>query len=180
VTLTGRILNYQRNDDITNLEEELDRQVAQLFGLTDDELKEVKDSLAVLEDDEAEIESEEVVDFPPNMPGVSLKGNVAEQGSPFSIEAVISNPLEEPLEGVAVRLELHDGRLIERRFDEVKGEYRSRFDALKAGEYAIKATFEYTIKDIPKKVEKDLKVYVKGPKVEHIERTFRAEDLFGA
>jgi hypothetical protein len=116
------------------------------------------------------------------MPGVSLKGNVAEQGSPFSIEVVISNPLEEPLESVAVRLELHDGRLIERIFDEVRGEisFPLNFDALKAGEYAIKATFEYTIKDIPKKVEKDLKVYVKGPKVEHIERTFRAEDLLGA
>lgn len=107
---------------------------------------------------------------------------MVEEGKPFSVNVLVSNPLEEPLTNVSVKLDLFDGRSIEKLFDEVRGEvsFPLIFDVLKAGEYRIKATFEYVAGDVPKKVEKELMIYVRRGEVKHVERAFKPEELFGA
>ena len=170
-----------RMEELHNVEREIDRLVAQLYSLTDEELREIKKCLAILEGKEIEEEEVEEVELPPSMPDISLKNNVVEEGKPFGVDVVISNPLGEPLDNVSVNLRLFDNRLIEKSFQEVKGEvsFPLNFEGLKAGEYKIKATFEYVVKNVPKKVEKELAIYVKGSEVKHVERSFKPEELFG-
>jgi len=164
---------------LAKVEEEIDKLVAQLYSISEDELKEIRKCLAMLEGEEYEEEFEETVELPPSMPDVSLRNNVVEEKKPFNVDVVISNPLEEPLRNVYIKLTTFDNRTVERNFEEVKGEvsFPLSFEGLKAGEYKVKLTFEYVIKDVPKKVEKELTIYVKGPEVKHAERSFKIEDL---
>lgn len=72
--------------------------------------------------------------------------------------------------------------MVERTLEDVTGEvsFPLSFEGLKAGEYKVKATFEYVVKSVPKRVEKELAIYVKGSEVKHVERSFKPEDLLGA
>lgn len=177
-----QLAQQNKEDEYEEVEEEINKTVAKLYGLTDEELKEIKRCLAILEGKEVEEEEEETIEPPPSMPDLSLRNNVVEEGKPSSVDVVVSNPLEEPLSNVSVKLKLFDDRLIEKTFDKVKGEisFPLSFEGLKAGEYEIKATFEYVAGNVPKRVEKDLMIYVKGSEVKHVERAFKPEELFGA
>lgn len=78
-----------------------------------------------------------------------------------------------------IKLTTFDNRTVERNFEEVKGEisFPLSFEGLEAGEHKVMFAFEYVVKDIPKKVERELTIYVKGPEVKHAERSFKIEDL---
>jgi hypothetical protein len=54
-------------DELKKVEEEIDRAVAQLYGISEDELREIKKCLAVLEGEESKEGAEEAVELPPNM-----------------------------------------------------------------------------------------------------------------
>jgi len=176
-----QLAQQNQEDKIKKVEEEIDKTVAQLYGLTDEELREIKRCLAILEGEEVEGEEEEVIDLPPRMPDISLKDNVVSEGRPFSVDFIVSNPLEKPLTNVSVKLKLFDGRSVEKCFETVKNEisFPLGFDGLKAGEYKIKTVFEYIFENVPKRVEKELTIYVKGSEVKHVERSFKPEELFG-
>jgi hypothetical protein len=65
--------------------------------------------------------------------------------------------------------------------ESVEGEvsFPLNFDGLKAGEYKVKAVFSYVFENTPKRLEKDLTIYVKGSEVKHVERSFKPEELWG-
>jgi hypothetical protein len=174
--------NVTAYEELGMVEAEIDKLVAQVYGITDRELKEIKKCLAILEGEELEGEEEEVVELPPSMPDISLKDNVVDEGRPFSVDVVVSNPLEMPLTNVSIKLKLFDGCLVKKGFERVENEvsFPLSFKELKAGEYKVKAIFEYVFENVPKRVKKELTVYVKGSEVKHIERSFKPEDLFGA
>jgi len=150
--------------ELKKVEEEIDRVVAQLYGITEDEFKEVKRRLAMLEGEEFEEEVEEAVELPPGMPDITLRNNVVGEGKPFNVDVVIFNPFDRPLTNVSVKLKLFDDRLIEKWFESVEGEasFPLSFNGLKAGEYRVKAVFSYVFENTPKRLEKDLTIYVKG------------------
>jgi len=168
-------------EELQKLEEAIDKKVAQLYRVSEDELKEIKKCLAMLEGEETGEEGEEVVDFPPTLPDISLRNNVVGEGKPFDVDVVVSNPFDKPLTNVSAKLRLFDGRLIEKSFERVEGEvsFPVSFDGLKAGEYKIEAVFSYVFENTPKRVEKNLTIYVKGGEVKHVERSFRPEELLG-
>jgi len=177
---------YDKNDEaareeLKKIEAEIDKLVAQLYGITDEELKEIKKCLAMLEGEEIEEEGEEEVELPPTLPDISLRNNVVGEGKPFDVDVVVSNPFDKPLTNVSAKLKLFDGRLIEKSFEKVEGEvsFSISFDGLKAGEYEIEAVFSYVFENTPKRVEKKLTIYVKGGEVKHVERSFKPEELFG-
>lgn len=105
--------------------------------------------------------------LPPGEPDILLRRNVVEEGVPFSVDVVVLNPLGEPIFNVSVKLKLFDGRTVGKFFEKVENEvsFPLSFDkGLKAGEYKIKATLEYVVRSVPKRVEKELTIYVKrGP-----------------
>jgi hypothetical protein len=170
-----------QEDELKKVEEEIDNIVAQLYGITKDELKEVKKCLAMLQGEKFEEEVEETVELPPSMPDISLRNNVVGEDKPFNIDVVVFNPLDKPLTNVSVKLKLFDGRFIEKGFEGIEGEasFPLSFDGLKAGEYRIEAVFSYVFENTPKRVEKNLTIYVKGGEVKHVERSFKPEELFG-
>jgi len=176
-----QLAQQNQENELKKVEEEIDKIVAQLYDITEDELKEVKKCLAMLEGEEFEEEVEEAVELPPSMPDVFLRNNIVGEGKPFNADFVISNPLDKPLTNVSVKLKLFDGRFIEKGFESVKDEvsFPLGFDGLKPGEYKIKVTFEYVVGNVPKRVEKELTIYVKGSEVKHVERDFKPEELFG-
>jgi len=128
----------------------------------------------MLEGKEFEEEEEETVDLP-----MSIARAV--EGKPFNVDFVISNPLDKPPANVSVKLRLFDGRYVERGFESVKDEvsFPLSFNGLKPGEYKVKATFDYIVGNVPRRVEKELTIYVKGSEVKHVERGFKPEELFG-
>jgi hypothetical protein len=176
---------YGENDanayeGLRKIEMEIDKLVAQLYDITDEELREIKKCLAILEGEEIEVE-EEIVELPPSVPDISLEDNVVDEGKPFTVYVVVSNPLEKPITNVSIHLKLFDGRHIEKNFEKVENEasFPLTFSGLKPGEYKVKAVFEYVFENIPKRVEKELAIYVKGSEVKHVERSFKLEELFG-
>jgi hypothetical protein len=175
-----QLAQQNQENELKKVEEEIDKIVAQLYDITEDELKEIKKCLAMLEGEEFE-EAEEAVELPPSMPDISLRNNVVGEGKPFNVEVVVSNPLGKPLTNVSVKLKVFDGRFVEKGFESVEGEvsFPLSFDGLKAGEYRVKAVFSYVFENTPKRIEKDLTIYVKGSEVKHVERGFKPEELWG-
>jgi hypothetical protein len=176
-----KLVQQNQEDELRKVEEEIDKTVAQLYGIAEDELEEVRKCLAMLEGEETGEEGEEVVDLPPTLPDISLRNNVVGEGKPFDVEVVVSNSFDKPLTNVSVKLKLFDGRLIEKSFESVEGEvsFPISFDGLKAGEYKIETVFNYVFENTPKRVEKNLTIYVKGGEVKHVERSFKPEELLG-
>jgi methylase of polypeptide subunit release factors len=176
-----QLAQHGQEAELRKVEEEIDRIVAQLYGITEDELKEVKRNLAMLEGKEFEVDVEEATELPLNMPDISLRNNVVCEGKPFNVEVVVSNPLDKPLTNVSVKLKLFDGRFVEKGFESVEGgaSFPLSFDGLKAGEHKVEAVFSYVFENTPKRVEKELTIYVKGFEVKHVERRFKPEDIFG-
>ena len=176
-----QLAQRSQEDELKKVEKEIDKTVAQLYGISEGELKEIGRCLAMLEGEEIEGEVEEAAELPLSMPDITLRNNVVGEGRPFNVDVVVSNPLDKPLTNVSVKLKLFDGRLIEKSFEGVEGEvsFPISFDGLKAGEYKIEAVFNYVFENTPKRVEKNLTIYVKGGEVKHVERSFRPEELLG-
>ena len=176
--------NAGKNEEkVAAVEGEIDNLVAQLYDISEDEFKEIKTGLAIIEGSkEFEEDIEEVAELPPSMPDITLRNNVVREGKPFTVDVVISNTLNKPLTNVSVKLKLFDSRCIEENFESIEGEtsFPLSFNELKPGEYRVKAVFEYVFENTPKRVEKDLTIYVKGAEVKHVERSFKPEELFSA
>jgi len=147
------LAQQNQTDKLEKVEQEIDKTVAQLYGITEDELKEIKKCLAILEGEELEEEDEEeIAELPPNTPDISLRNNLVEEGKPFNVDVVISNPLDKPLTNVSVKLKVSDDRSIEKNFEIVKDEasFPLSFDGLKPGEYRVEAVFEYVFEKYSK------------------------------
>jgi hypothetical protein len=112
-----QLAQQNQDNELKKVKEEIDKIVAQLYGISEDELKEIKKCLAMFESEEVE----ETAELPLSMPDITLRNNVAGEGKPFNVNAIIFNPFDEPLINVSVKLKLFDGRFIEKRFESVEG-----------------------------------------------------------
>jgi hypothetical protein len=154
--------------ELRNVEKEIDRTVAQLYGISEDELIEIKRCLAILEGEESEEEIEEV---PEAIPDVFIENPLLYEGSPQELELTVVNPYEEPLKDIKVKLELAD-LVFEEVFEELSGERRLRIPLgrLSLGEYKVKISMEYRLGDSVKRVEKEVPLYVRSSEVRFVER----------
>jgi type I restriction-modification system DNA methylase subunit len=176
-----QLAQQNKENELKRIKEEIDKIVAQLYNISEDELREIKTCLTMLEGEEFEEGEEEVADLPSNMPALSLRNNVVEENKPFNVEVVISNPLDKPLTNISVKLKLFDGRFIEKNFERIQCEasFPLSFSGLKSGEYKVEAVFEYLFENTPNRIEKELTIYIKGSGVKHVERSFKLEELWG-
>lgn len=169
-----------QNDEINliKVEEEIDKLVAQLYGLTEEELKEIKRSLAILEG--REFEEEEAEEMPVLEPDVTLADPVVEEGKPCDVEIVVSNPLDKEISNVKVKVQLLDKK-VEQLFDKVEKEekFKVRLDGLKKGKYKVKLVMEYIMEGSSKRVEKELTLYVKERKSRRVVERVGIDELFG-
>jgi hypothetical protein len=157
-----------QEDELRNIEEEIDRTVAQLYGISEEELIEVKKCLAILEGKELEEEVEEVAEATPD---VFIENPVLYEGSPQELELTVVNPYEESLKDIKVKLELANLKF-EEVFEELSGERRLKIPLgrLSLGEYRVKISMEYRLGDSVKRVEKEVPLYVRSSEVRFVER----------
>jgi methylase of polypeptide subunit release factors len=154
--------------ELRNVEKEIDRTVAQLYGISEDELIEIKRCLAILEGEELEEEIEEV---PEAIPDVFIENPLLYEGSPQELELTVVNPYEESLKDIKVKLELANLKF-EEVFEELSGERRLKIPLgrLSLGEYRVKISMEYRLGDSVKRVEKEVPLYVRSSEVRFVER----------
>jgi len=181
--VTKRIFEGSENSkvELTKIEDEIDSLVAKLYGISDDELREIKKCLKILKegeiDEEEMIEKGETINLEPN---ILLMNPVVQEEVPFKIEIVVINPLEASLNNVRVKIQLPD-RKHEFLFDKIvkEKELELRSPGLKRGAYEIKVTMDYTANGASKKIEKTLSLFVRGREEEKRIERGTLDELFG-
>jgi hypothetical protein len=116
--------------ELSKTEEEVDNAVARLYGLTDEELKEVKNCLKLLEGQEIEEESVEEESMEVT---VDFLNAVASPNVPGSFDVAITNP---PKDTVEIELQLPD-RKVELETDKEQETIKVKTPPLPKGEHKI-------------------------------------------
>jgi len=116
--------------ELSKTEEEVDETVARLYGLTDEELKEVQDCLKLLEGEEIE---EEIVEEESMEVTVDFLNAVASPNVAGSFEVAITNP---PKDMVEIELQLPD-RKVELETDKEQETVKVKTPPLPKGEHKI-------------------------------------------
>ena len=133
VTLSKRahkLASENKASELSKTEEEVDETVARLYGLTDDELKEVKNCLKLLEGEEIE---EEFVEEESMEVTVDFLNAVASPNVAGSFEVAITNP---PKNTVEIELQLPD-RKVELETDKEQETIKVKVPPLPIGEHKI-------------------------------------------
>jgi hypothetical protein len=166
-------------EELSKVEDEIDKHVAQLYNINDEELKEIKRCLAMLEGEEMEVE--EAIEASHPMPEISIDNPVLYKDSPQELELTLANPYEKPLENVKIKFEL-GGITYDEVLDKVLGTHQLKIkiplDRLDAGEYRAKLSMEYLLEESASKIEKEIPVYVKES-AESLVKRGGLEDLLG-
>ncbi|MGC9014971.1 MAG: hypothetical protein ACP5KW_11400, partial [Thermoproteota archaeon] len=166
---------YEQNDlvaqdELKKVEEEIDKAVAELYSLSDEELKEIKECLAILKGEEVE---EEVEEEEPKQIKVDFLDTVVRPKTIGSFEVAILNPLKEK---VRIELSLPE-RAVTVETDKEEDRMKIKVPPLEAGEYKI--SYKVTT---PREVIEDMfTLYVKEQE-KHREReefTSKLDELLG-
>ncbi|MCD6312891.1 MAG: hypothetical protein J7L79_03670, partial [Thaumarchaeota archaeon] len=165
-------------DELKKIELELDKHVARLYGITEDELKEIKRCLAILKGEEVgeEEEGEEIQELAPEL---IVETPVLYVDKEQELEIKIINHYDAPIRDVKVKL-VFEGRSSEKVFDEVSDEMRVAFrlSGLKVGEYRATFSMEYLWEDSMRKIEKVVPIYVKRSSESKVRRS-SLDELLG-
>jgi hypothetical protein len=139
--------------ELSKSEEEVDETVARLYGLTDEELKEVKNCLKLLEGEEIE---EEIVEEESVEVTVDFLNAVASPNAAGSFEVSITNPLKE---AVKIELQLPD-KNVELETNKEQDNITVKVPPLPTGEHKI----PYKIITRAKVAKGEFTLYVKEKK----------------
>ncbi len=172
LALTGNI------SELNKVEIEIDKTVAKLYGITDEELAEIINSLKILEGEE--IEKEEVEETPTLEPDINLANPVLEENKPSTLEISIINNFREPISNVKVKAKFQS-KTFERLFPKIDKVEKIDMcvDGLHKGTYEIKVTVDYSIREETKHIEKTFTLYVKSPEGKKVVERGKIEELFG-
>jgi CRISPR/Cas system type I-B associated protein Csh2 (Cas7 group RAMP superfamily) len=116
--------------ELSKIEDEIDNTVAELYGLTSEELKEIKNALKILEGEEIE---EEIVEEESMEVTVDFLNAVASPNVAGSFEVAVSNPLKDT---VKIELQLPD-RKVKLETSKEKDNLKVQTPPLPTGEYEI-------------------------------------------
>jgi len=145
---------YEQNDlvaqdELKRVEEEIDKIAAQLYGVTEEEFREIKKTLAILRGEEVEEEVEEE----PKEVKVDFLDAVVRPNVVGSFEVAVSNPLKEKIT-IELQLPEHPVKL---ETDKEEERIRVKVPPLEVGEYKV----PYKIITSKGVVEGDFMLYVK-------------------
>ncbi len=156
-------------DKLEKIENEIDKVVAQLYGITDEELAEIKRCLMILKEGEVPVEEEaEEEIIVPKEEGlrVSLEPLLINENEQREIAVKISNSLSKALNDVRVKVIFKDKVLLNEYKDAIEkdGESLLKFltPKLRAGQYDVKVIITYEIDGQRRGVEEDRKLFVKA------------------
>ena len=169
--IAHRLVASGEESKLSEIEEEIDRLVAQLYGISDDELRDIKISLKILEGEE--IEEEEPTEEEPKEVKVDFLEAVVRPNRIGSFEVAILNPLREK---VAIELQLPE-HPVKLETDKEEDRLRVKVPPLKAGEYEI----PYKVITSQKTMEGSFTLYVKEEKRHRVreELESKLDELLG-
>ena len=169
--IAHRLVASGEESKLSEIEEEIDRLVAQLYGISDDELRDIKISLKILEGEE--IEEEELAEEEPREVKVDFLEAVVRPNRIGSFEVAILNPLKER---VTIELQLPEYP-VKLETDKEEDRLRVKVPPLKAGEYEI----PYKVITSQKTIEGSFTLYVKEEKRHRVreELESKLDELLG-
>ncbi|MEM3716499.1 MAG: class I SAM-dependent DNA methyltransferase [Candidatus Bathyarchaeia archaeon] len=169
---------YDLTYRLQQIEEEIDKHVAELYGISSEELIEIKRTLSMLKgvEFEEEMEAEEV---PKEEPDLIIGGTTFLRGTCCDLDLTIVNPYNEPLKNVKIKVKLQDNEF-EKLLEEVtdKTNLSISLGILDVGQYEVNIVMEYSHDNHLRKVEKNIPLYVKHSEEGVIKRS-RIDELFG-
>jgi SAM-dependent methyltransferase len=163
---------YEQNDlvaqaELKKVEEEIDKTVAKLYGITDEELEEIKKTLKILKEGEVEEEeSEEEEIILPKAKDIDVKVEplFIEENETNKLSCIISNNSDKPLSNVKTNVYLGSESLVSesiKKIDE-KSFQTINFNSpkLKPGEYELRIVLDIG----GNKIEEKRKLFVGSEK----------------
>ena len=138
-------------DDLASVEEEIDRKVAELYGITEEELKEIKKCLRILK--EGEIEEEEgeeeegVVLLKEEKIEIELEPLLINENESQEMEIKIANHLKTEIQNAVVKVMLEDKHLFKGEIAGIgsgeTGALTFNSPKLRSGQYPLKVILEH-------------------------------------
>jgi len=164
---------YEQNDliaqeELRKVEEEIDKTVAQLYGITDEELDEIKKCLMILKEGEIlEEESEEEIILPREEGiKISVEPLLVNENETKELAIKISNNLEKTLEDGRIKVMLKDKILTDQTVESIRKEeekaLKFMLPKLKAGQYNLEITFTFKLNGESKSIEERRTLFVKS------------------
>jgi len=158
-------------EKLAKIEMAIDKTVAELYGITEDELREIRKCLAILKGEDVE-EEEKGVEIRELAPELIVETPVLYVDKGQELEIKIINHYDAPIRDVKVKL-VFEGRSSEKVFDEISDEMRVAFrlSGLKGGEYWATFSMEYLWEVSMGSVEKVVPIYVKRSSESKVRRS---------
>lgn len=182
-TLAKQIYEEERSDlkgSLQQIEEEIDKMVSELYGITNEELSAIKECLKILRGGEIEEEIEEETLEPINLePDVSLDNPVIQENTLSKLVIMVKNPLDEAISNVRLKVQAL-GEKHEYLFDKIEKQEicELQLAGLKAGKYEFRVSMDYFIRGENKKIEKTLTLFVKSSGEKRAVERGGIDDLF--
>jgi SAM-dependent methyltransferase len=168
--IAKKIYEEDREDlkeNLSKTEEEIDKTVAQLYGITDEELEEIRKCLAILKEGEiTEEEGEEEIALPKKESlKISVEPLLVNENEPTKVTIKISNYLGGNLENGRIKVMLKDEIITDQKVEKIgKDEEKTlkfMLPKLKAGQYALGIIFTFKMNKQTKVVKEERTLFVK-------------------
>jgi len=170
--IAKKIYEENREDlkeDLKKIEEEIDKTVAELYGITDDELKEIRKCLMILKEgeisEEEEKDEEEQIILPKKDIEIKVNPLLIEENKQQELTISVQNNTDKPIKDVKLEVKLKSKSLLTKTIKEVKQNdlisLKFRVPKLKSGEYELELHF--SSQDV--KFKEPRKLFVKKKKI---------------
>jgi len=158
-------------EELERIEEDVDKAAARIYGLTDEELEEVKKSLAILRGEETG--EEEDIGEEPREARVEFLNAVVRPNIISNFDVVVLNPVGER---VAIEIRLPD-RLVKLETDKEEDRIQVKVTRLEAGEYRV----PYSVATAKGTTAGEFTLYVKEEEKRRVREAFtsRLDELLG-
>jgi SAM-dependent methyltransferase len=154
-------------EDLSKIEEEIDRTVAQLYGITDEELKEIRKCLMILKEGEiTEEEEKEEITLPREESlKILVEPLLVNENESREISIKISNYLSENLEDCKIKVMLKNEILTDQKVKDIgkdeESTVRFMLPKLKAGQHTLEIIFTFKMNKQTKVIKEERILYVK-------------------
>ncbi|MDF2958159.1 MAG: Type I restriction-modification system [Candidatus Alkanophagales archaeon MCA70_species_1] len=151
--IAKKIYEENREDlkeDLKKIEEEIDKTVAKLYEITDEELKEIRKCLMILKEgeipeEEEESEEEQQIVLPREDIEINVNPLLIEENKQQELTVSVQNNTDKPLKDVKLEVKLKSKSLLAETIKEVKPNdlvsLKFRVPKLKGGEYELEIIF---------------------------------------
>jgi hypothetical protein len=169
--ITRKIYEESREDlkeDLKKIEKEIDNTVAQLYGITNEELEEIKKCLMILKGEEiSEEENEEEIISPrEECIKISIEPLLVNENESRELSIKISNHLSGNLENGRIKVMLKDKILTDQKIEDIKKDeektLKFMLPKLKAGQYNLEIVFSFKIDKQIKVIKEERTLFVKS------------------